>query len=118
MQYDRVAITTDGAGAATVYSKPFAGLIAGIYLERDAVTPPDGTADFTITDHATGAAIVTATNLAASARFVPAELADDLAGADRAGVPALIPVHGAIKIVVAQGGASKLAYAHIYVRDC
>jgi hypothetical protein len=115
MDYQRLTITTAADGTATAYTKAFNGLVHGFYLERDATDAPDATLDVTITDQVTGAALLTITNLAASGRYLPTDLVDDLVGADRAGIATRVPVSGQIKVVLAQGGAAKKLHVHSYV---
>lgn len=106
-----IALTTDGAGAATGYSPVVKGrILAVIYTAVDF----DATADLTITLEATGEAILTLTNQAASAVKYPRVPVQDEAGADAlfaAGGTKIrepvVAVNDRVKVVVAQGGAAK-----------
>jgi hypothetical protein len=118
MRHDVVTLAVNASGAATVYSDPLSGLIAGLYVENGDL---DAGSDITITDEASGAAILTITNLAADAWYVPTVGVVDAAGAARlyavggTAIPALIPIDGRLKFVVAQGGVSKTGTVHVYV---
>jgi hypothetical protein len=118
VRHDIVTLAVSAGGAATVYSDPLSGFIAGLYVENGDL---DVGTDITITDAASGAPILTITNLAADAWYVPTVGAVDAAGAARlyaaggTAIPALLPIDGALKFVVAAGGASKTGTVHVYV---
>lgn len=103
-----IHITTDASGDATVYSVPFDGLLDQIiYVPGTLATG----ADLTITDDATGLALVTVTNGGTSAvRILPRAPQVDAANAASLYASAGEPVEGRmavvgrVKIVVAQGG--------------
>ena len=115
---ERVAFTTTAGETATVYSSPFVGRLAGIYADKGDTA---ATTDIVITSGVENAAILTITNLAANAWYFPTGAACDSAGTARlyaaAGqaVPVPLPVHGAFKVVVAQGGVTKTGYITFYV---
>jgi hypothetical protein len=68
MQRVKIAIATDAAGAATVYSQhPVAGFIEHLRYTPDGTTPLDTGADLTITGESSGIAIATLTNIGTSA---------------------------------------------------
>ncbi len=110
-----IDFTTDGAGAATAYSAPLDGQVLFVRLVKGTL---DATADITITDNASGAAILTATNLAADTDYPVRAQAKDTTGAAITGsfVPTI--VSGLAKVVVAQGGATKAGTAHLWVEEC
>lgn len=116
-----VPVTTDGAGAATVYSPYLSGYIQEIhYLKTDFV---DGV-DFTLTAEATGETIWTQADVNAAVVKAPRQ-----ATHSNAGVAALYAAGGVavnerialgrdrVKIVIAQGGATKTGAFHILVAD-
>ncbi len=113
IQYEKVTITTNGSGAATVYtSRPLDGILLGIYYE---VGTLDAGTDVTVTQSESAIPVDTITNLAASAWRKPM-----IPGVTTAGVattaPAVepMPVNGQLKFVVAQGGAAATGYAHVF----
>lgn len=113
-----VAITTAADGSFTGYTPPLAGFVHQV---RFVDTDLDDTADITVTEEDTGAAIVTLTNQAATATFMPRGATHDTAGAASlyaaAGEPVedRIPAFGRIKVVVAQGGNAKTGTLYVYV---
>ena len=122
MAVHSVAVTTDGSGDATVYSPPTFGTIVAVRYVPDATSPLLGTADVTITDNGSGSPILTLTNLAIVARtWLPMVSAVTTSGADAQfasgfNVIGPIPVAGAIKVVVAQGGATKSGTLYFFVQ--
>lgn len=117
-----VSVTTDGSGDATVYTpQTFGHVVAIRYVPGNAT--PDSTVDITVTDNGTDLQVLAATNLGGGPRdFWPRAFTMTTTGtvALYAGggtnVLDLVPVAGAIKVVVAQGGASKTATLYIYVQ--
>lgn len=110
-----IDITTDGAGAATVYSGYIRGNIESIqYIKDGGANPLAATADIVITDDATGEAILTFTDINATTTYRPRAALHDGTGAARlyaaAGVAVAghYVVAGRLKAVVAQGGATKV----------
>lgn len=108
--YDRVTFTTNGSGAATVYSRAFRGYLHCIrYVYGDAATG----ADFTITDDATGLPILTITNAGTSStNHYPRAACVGITNAALVyaatdPVTDRIPVTSQVKFVVAEGGAAK-----------
>ena len=104
-----VSIVTDGAGAATAYTSDF---LNGGHVESVTITTGTLVAgtDWTITDDATGAAILTLTNVN-TGTFRPRGATHDTVGAASLyttgfAVNDKIAISGRIKIVVAQGGAA------------
>ncbi len=114
-----VPVTTDGSGAAEVYSPKISGKVVSIrYLKTDFT---DGV-DFVITAETSGQTIWSETNVNASATRHPrtgtastAGVASLYAGSGTA-VNAKIPLaDDRVKIVIASGGAAKLGDFHITV---
>ena len=117
-----VAITTDGSGDATVYSPPTFGVVAAIRYVPDATTPLDNGADITVTDNGTGLQVLTQTNLGPGNReFWPRAYTVTTTGTvatydGTRNVLDLVPVAGAIKVVVAQGGATKSGTLYFFIQ--
>lgn len=113
-----VAITTNGSGAGTGYTPPVTGRVLGIrYVKTDFA---DGI-DFTVTVEDTGEAILTVSDVNASASFYPRPAVHDAAGAVLeyvADFPLGEPIAVAfdrIKIVVASGGDTKTGTFHVVI---
>jgi hypothetical protein len=114
-------VTTDGAGAATVYTPRVAGEVHSIhYVKPVSASFTDGV-DFAITSEATGEGLWTEADVNASAIKYPRVAVHDAVGvaatldgtrAMRAR-PAL--ASDRIKIVIAAGGASKVGTFHFMV---
>lgn len=126
MFIDRLVLdlTVNSSGAATVYSTlPVTGRVLQLRYVPDGSTPLDTGADLTITGETTGVAIATLSNIGTSAfTTVPRQATHDVTGAAlvyiAAGQPVTEPVYVAgerIKVVVAQGGTSKIGTLHIAV---
>ncbi len=106
-----IALATSAGGAATAFSGRVTGrILAVIYTAVDF----DATADITITLEETGEAILTLTNQAASGVFYPRVPTHDETGAAAlyaaAGTnvrDAVAAANDRVKVVVAQGGATK-----------
>lgn len=116
-QRETVAVTTDGAGAATAYSGRVTGRLSQIrYVKTDFANG----STFTITSEATGETLWTETGVNASATRAPRQATH---GTD--GAAALFAAGGAavqdkialandrVKIVIANGGATKTGTFHI-----
>ena len=116
-----VSLATDASGDQTVYTAPTFGRVVAIRYVPDATDPMDTTSDLTITDNATGIQLLTATNLGAGARdwFPRAAMLTTTGVAitydGTREVHDEVPVAGAIKVVVAQGGASNEGALYVYV---
>lgn len=119
MKRYKVTVTTSAGGAATAYSPRLSGKINQVhYVKGDFA---DGV-DFTITDEATGIGIWTESDVNASAVRAPRQpthsqvgvaLLYAAAGAavgDKVGV-----ANSRVKIVIAQGGATKTGVFHVLV---
>lgn len=119
VQRETVTITTDADGAGTGFTAPMTGFIQAIrYSKTDYA---DGV-DFTVTTEATGLAVLTATDVNASAAFYPRAATVSVANvaalyaASGTAVNDRVPVAGErVKIVVAQGGNSKTGTFHVLV---
>ena len=104
-----VPITTTSGGAAIVYSAPFVGLLHALVYVPGTL---DTGADLTITDDASGLAILTITNAGTStltklpraACVNASNVALVYAGTDP--VTDRFPIVSRVKCVVAQGGAT------------
>jgi len=110
-----VPILTDGSGAATVYSEPVDGEL--LMVRAILGTMASGAVDIIITDDASGAAILTITNLAADTDYYPRGAAVSPAAAAITNSFVKIPVSGKIKAVVAQGTAAKTGTLHYWVEQ-
>lgn len=118
-----VDITTDGSGDGTGYtSEPVTGFVQAIRYVKDGTTPYSNGVDVTVTAESSGLAIVTLTDLNATATSYPRAATSDVAGAASlyasggVAVNDKIPVADErVKIVVASGGATKTGRFHVYV---
>jgi hypothetical protein len=112
--YDAIPIVCDAAGAATVYStKPMDGEL--IALRVTIGTLAGGAVDLTITDTTSGMALLTISNLAASTDYFPRGAAVNPANSAITNSFVKLPVTGAIKAVVAQGGNGGAGTLHCWV---
>lgn len=109
-----VTLTTTAGGAATEYTPVVTGRVLQVQYVPDGTAPYDNTVDFTITGEATGQAILTKANVAAAFTNLPRVKTQDEAGADALYAAGGLSVREApvvaqerIKIVLAQGGATK-----------
>lgn len=117
----KVAITTDGSGDATAYSPRFSGKIREIeYVKTDFT---DGV-DFTITSEATGKTLWTEANVNAAKTCLPRGATHSNAGVASLYASGGVAVNDLlsiaddrVKIVIAQGGASKVGTFHIIVEE-
>lgn len=118
-----VDVTTDGSGNATAYSSDVInGLIHSIRLVADGTSPFDNTADITITGETTGLPVLAITNQNSSGTFYPragtvdGSNAASLYAAGGAAVNDKVALADErLKIVVAQGGATKSGRFHVLV---
>jgi len=112
--YDAIPILTDGAGAATVYStKPMDGELLALRVTIG--TLASGAVDLTITDTTSGVALLSIANLAANTDYYPRGAAVNPANTAITNSFVKIPITGAIKCVVAQGGAAATGTLHCWV---
>ncbi len=115
-------LTVDAAGAATVYTPVVNGRVLQLRYVPHASTPLDTNADVTITGEDTGVAIATLSNIGLSAfTKVPRQATHGVtgtalvyAGSDPVTEPPYIAGER-IKVVVAQGGVSKVGTLHLLV---
>lgn len=107
-----VTATTDGSGAATVYTEAILGKIIAIGYTKSNFS--DGV-DFTITTEDLGQGVWTDTNINASEIVYPKQLNDDVLGADLTAIYDHIRAFNErIKIVVASGGAATTGTFTVY----
>lgn len=117
-----VSVTTDGSGDATVYSRETFGTIAAIRYVPDGSTPLDTAATLTVTDNSTGLQALAVSSLGTAARdFWPRAFTMTTTGTvatydGTRNVLDLVPVAGAIKVVVAAGGATTSGTVYVYVQ--
>ena len=124
VQRHTVALAVDASGDQTTYTTDnITGRVLQIRYVPDASTPLDTGADLTITGETTGTAIITITNIGTSA----IAYAPRLAICGITGTASLFAAGGTavqdqiyianerVKIVVAQGGASKLGTLYLTV---
>lgn len=100
-----ISVTTDSSGDATVFSQVINGRVIYISYEDGF----DDTADFTITVESTGEGLWTQTNRTAAQVVAPTKLVQDQVGVDTTQRDYVWAIATRIKIVVAQGGATKTA---------
>ena len=103
---DTISAPTDGSENATVYSRVFCGAIASVRYIKSTYAD---TADFTITVEDTAENVWVKSNVTASETVYPRQFVHDPdTGAESTTVVDAIQVaYSRIKIVIAQGGASK-----------
>ena len=121
MRRVKVTVTTDGSGNATAYSPVLAGKVHSIdYVKPGSGYYTDGV-DFTITDEATGAGLWTQADVNASAKGMPRAPCHSLVGVavtldgTRPMLDKVAIAQSRIKIVLAQGGASKVGAFHFLI---
>lgn len=112
-----IDVTTDGSGDATTYSEAATGRVLCIRYVKDATTPFADTADFTFTSEASGIAILTVANVTASTTWYPVAPCVTVAAGAASTLSEQAPVIAAerIKLVTAQGGASKVGRFHVVI---
>lgn len=113
-----VTVTTNSSGDGTGYAEVGSGgSVLGVrYVKNDYANG----VDFVITDDTTGMAILTATDVNASATYYPRAQIHDTAdgtvmtlnGTQKQVAPVPVGAGGRIKVVVAQGGATKSGTFH------
>ena len=113
IKHTAIPILTNGSGAATVYSPtPVDGFLAAIRVQIGTLAA--GATDLTITDDATGMALLTITDIAANTDYYPRGAAVSPANAAITNSFVPIPLTGKVKVVVAQGGAAATGTVHIW----
>lgn len=117
-----VSVTTDGSGDATVYSTQTFGTVVAVRYVPHASTPIDGAGTLVVTDNSTGLQVLSVTLGSSSRDFWPRAFTVTTTGAvalyagGGSNVLDLVPVAGAVKVVVASGGATKSGTVYIYVQ--
>jgi hypothetical protein len=109
-----IAVVTDEAGAAVVYSDYVTGRIAAIVYSKDDFA--DGV-DFAITLEKTGQSLWTDTNVNASETVYPLA-AGNLGGTGAVSTLTEVPIIAAndrVKIVISQGGEEKSGLFHLVI---
>lgn len=115
-----VTVTTDGSGDATAYTSAYVtGAILSVqYVKTDYAAG----VDFAITTETTAQGLWTESNVNASATRAPRQATHDTVGAAllyaAGGTAQACPVYVAqerVKIVIAQGGASKVGTFYVTV---
>ena len=118
VQRHTVAVTTAAGGGATGYTPVVTGRIASvIYSKATAGSAYASTADFTITAEDSGLGLWTESNVNASKTVSPTQQTHDQVGATETD-PTRAPIFVAnerVKIVIAQGGATKLGTFQVVV---
>jgi hypothetical protein len=122
MRRYKVTVTTDGSGNATAYSPRVSGKLNSVIYVPDGTNPFANTVDMTITAEATGESLISRTNVSAAFNAYPrvATAAADgtaalFAAAGTAVQDKLAIGNDRIKIVLAQGGATKSGAFHFLV---
>lgn len=117
-----VQLTTDAAGAATGYTPVVTGRVLAVHYVKDGSNPFADGVDFTVTAEATGEAILTLTDQNASGSFYPRAATHDVAGAGALYAAAgtavrdrIAVANDRVKIVVAQGGDTKVGAVHVVI---
>lgn len=108
-------VTTDGSGAATVYFEVPNRPIVAIRYVADGSTPYDNTVDFTFSGETTGVNVLTIANVTASATYYPVAACNKAADGSASTVtesPVTL-VGERLKLVLAQGGATKVGVIHV-----
>lgn len=116
-----VSVTTDASGNATVYSQPTFGVVVAVrYVPGTSAL--DNATTVTITDNGTDLQALSVSSLGPSARdFWPRAFTMSTTGvvalyaAGGTNVLDLVPVAGAIKVVVSGGGNAKSGTFYVYV---
>lgn len=121
-QRESVAIATDAGGDFTGYSGVINGKVHSLTYVPDGTSPLDTGADLTVTTEDTAQPVLTAANIGTSTvTWRPRGATHDAADGGAtlyaaAGEPVLDYIHAAterIKVVIAQGGDTKLGTLHI-----
>ncbi|MBR1193232.1 hypothetical protein [Bradyrhizobium sp. AUGA SZCCT0160] len=122
MKRYKVTVTTAADGTVTAYTPRISGKIHGVNYVKDGTTPYTDGVDFTITAETTGENIWTEANVNASAvRYPRAPLHSQvgvalLYAAGGTAVTDKVAVgNDRVKIVLAQGGATKVGVFYIVV---
>lgn len=118
-----VAVTTDGSGNATAYSPSTYGVVVAIRYVPAAVSPLASGATLTVTDNATGIQVLAVTSLGVGSGrdFWPRAFVMNTTGTAATfdgtrPILDLVPVAGAVKVVIASGGAAASGTVYVYVQ--
>lgn len=122
MRRYKVTVTTAADGTAVAYTPRLSGKIQQIEYVKDGSNPYAAGVDFTITGEASGVNLWTQSDVNASAIVAPRQPTHTPAGAAALYAAGGTPVsdkiglgNDRVKIVLAQGGASKVGAFHIVV---
>jgi hypothetical protein len=112
-----VDVTTDGSGAATAFTPEITGAILSVvYVKDGGANPFTNGVDFAITLEATGQNIWTEADVNASKTVHPVTAAAVAAGSASAlSEVRHVAAKDRVKIVIAQGGATKVGRFHVVV---
>lgn len=125
MKLHTITVVTNASGDGTGYSSGNAnGRIAAVRYVKAGSGNYDNGVDFVITGETTGVAILTGTDVNASATSAPMQATHSVANAAAlyagggTAVNAPIPIaNERIKVVVAQGGDTKTGVFYVWVGD-
>lgn len=116
-----IPVTTAADGSATAYTENVWGRVLSVIYVKDGTTPFDNGGTLTVTAEATGEAILTKTNLNASAVFYPRPGVCDTSaaaltydGTHAVGEPVTL-ANDRVKLVMASGGATKNGAFHVVI---
>ncbi|MFZ5674288.1 MAG: hypothetical protein ACOZAM_15105 [Pseudomonadota bacterium] len=117
-----VTVTTAADGTVTAYSPRFTGKIVQIEYVKDGANGYANGVDFTLTGEATGIGLWTQSDVNASAVVAPRQPTHSQVGAallyaagGTAQTDKIALANDRVKIVLAQGGASKVGVFHIVI---
>lgn len=122
MKRYKVSLTTNGSGAVTGYTPRLSGLLHSIEYVKDAGANPFANGvDFAITDEVTGKTLWTESDVNASKTCLPRAATHTTAGVAAtldgtvAALDKLPLANTRVKIVVAQGGDTKVGAIYVFV---
>ena len=115
-QRQTVTVTTDAAGAATVYSRHFDGILRLLKYSKHGSTPFADGVDFAITVEATGQDILTRSDVNAGITVSPANRLErgDVYNNTSTDCPVVL-AQDRVKIVITNGGNTKIGSFDIVV---
>lgn len=118
----KLTLTTAADGTLTAYTPENVwGRVLSIVYVKDGTTPFSNGVDMTVTAEATGEAILTATDMNASAAYYPRVPVHDEAGAGatldgtRKMRDAVVLADDRVKITIASGGDTKTGVVHVVI---
>lgn len=119
-----LAVPTNGSGVADVYSPRVSGLLHAVHYVPDGSAPYDNTVDVTVTSEVTGETLLSRTNVSAAVNARPrvaTSAADGTASLYASGGTAvqdkIALANDRIRVVLAQGGASKTGKFHFIIDE-